>query len=114
MFNGFRWGGISVRGLIRTLLPDVWMVIAVMIIAYLAIGIVGPVAYTPEYEVNTIVAVYPDNKLSAADSSSERIDAAAAVNGMLGSSAMPRRMHSSTAGECLRIRPRPRPSRPAS
>ena len=87
MFNGFRWGGISVRGLIRTLLPDVWMVIAVMIIAYLAIGIVGPLAYTPEYEVNTIAAVYPDNTLSPADSSSERIDAASAVNGVLGSSA---------------------------
>ena len=87
MFNGFRWGGISVRGLIRTLLPDVWMVIAAMIITYLAIGIVGPLAYTPEYEVNTIAAVYPDNKLSAADSSSDRIDAAAAVNGVLGSSA---------------------------
>ena len=87
MFNGFRWGGISVRGLIRTLLPDVWMVIAAMIITYLAIGIVGPLAYTPEYEVNTIAAVYPDNKLSAADSSSDRIDAAAAANGVLGSSA---------------------------
>ena len=87
MFNGFRWGGISVRGLIRTLLPDVWMVIAVMIITYLAIGIVGPLAYTPEYAVNSIVAVYPNNTLSAADSSSDRIDTAATVNGVLGSSA---------------------------
>ena len=44
-------------------------------------------AYTPEYEVNTIAAVYPDNTLSPADSSSDRIDAAAAANGVLGSSA---------------------------
>lgn len=83
MFNDFRWGGISVRGLIRTLLPDVWMPVAMMIITYLAAGIVGDLTYSPEYEATAVVAVYPDNKLEFADSSADRMDTASAVNGLL-------------------------------
>ena len=80
MFNDFRWGGISVRGIIRTLLPDVWMVFAVMIITYLAIGLAAPLLYTPEYKAEAIVAVYPGGVHSPADSSGDRIDAAGAVS----------------------------------
>ena len=87
MFNDFRWGGISVRGFIRALLPDVWMVIAIMIITYLAIGVLGSLTYSPEYEASTIVAVYPDNILSPTDTSADRMDTAAAVNGVLSSKA---------------------------
>lgn len=83
MFNDFRWGGISVRGLIRTLLPDVWMSVAMMIITYLAVGAAGTLMYSPEYEVAGVVAVYPDDKMAAADSSADRMDTAATVSGVL-------------------------------
>lgn len=59
MTDGFLWGGINIRKFCRQFLKDSWMVIAVMIIIYLAIGIVDRLAYTPRYTSTAIAAVNP-------------------------------------------------------
>lgn len=80
MSNDFRWGGIGIKGLFKAILPDLWMVFAVMIIAYLGIGIAGNMRYTPSYTSSTVVAVYPFNKISTPEASSDSLETVGAVS----------------------------------
>ena len=80
MSNDLRWGGIGVKGLFKAILPDIWMVFAVMIIAYLGIGIAGNMRYTPSYTSSTVVAVYPFNKISTPEASSDSLETVGAVS----------------------------------
>lgn len=80
MLNDFHWGGINVKSLCKAVLSDLWMVIAVMVIAYFGIGIVGNMRYTPSYTSSTVVAAYPSNKMSTPESSSDSLDTVTALN----------------------------------
>ena len=59
MTDDFLWGGINIRKFCRLLLRNSWMVIAIMIIAYLGLGFVDKQTYTPRYSSTAVVAVYP-------------------------------------------------------
>ena len=62
------------------MISNVWMVFAVMIIAYIGLGIAGRVVYTPSYTSSTIVAVYPFNKMYTLEASSYALETVSAAN----------------------------------
>ena len=59
MTDDFLWGGINIRKFCRYFIGNIWMVIAVMIIAYLGLSFVDKHTYTPRYTSSAVVAVYP-------------------------------------------------------
>lgn len=63
MLNELHWGGINVKSLCKAVLLDIWMVFAVIVITYLGLGIFENMRYSPFYTSNTVVAVYPLNKM---------------------------------------------------
>ena len=80
MSNDLRWGGIGVKSLLKAVLSDIWTVFAVVVIAWLGIGIVGNMRYTPSYTSSTVVAVYPFNKISTPEASSDSLETVGAVS----------------------------------
>ena len=80
MSNEFHWGGISIKSLCKAVLPDIWMVFAVMVIAYLGLGIVENIRYTPSYTSSTVVAVYPLNRMYTPESSASALETVSSVN----------------------------------
>ena len=80
MLSELHWGGINVKGLCKTVLPDLWMVFAVMVIAFLGLGIAGNMLYTPSYTSSAIVAVYPFNTMETVEASSGDVDTVSALN----------------------------------
>ncbi len=80
MFNEFHWGGINGKGLCKAVISDIWMVFAVMVITYLGLGIVESMRYTPSYTSSMGVAVYPFNKMSTLESSSDALGTVSAAN----------------------------------
>ena len=85
MSNDFHWGGISVKGLCKAVLSDIWMVFAVMIIAYVGLGIAGNAMYTPSYTSSSYVAVYPFNHMYTLEASSNALATVSAANEVLNS-----------------------------
>ena len=80
MTKELHWGGINGKSLIKAILSDIWMVFAVMTITYLGLGIVGNMRYTPQYTSNTVVAVYPFNKMYTPEASGDALETVGAVN----------------------------------
>lgn len=80
MFNELHWGGINGKGLCKAVISDIWMVFAVMVITYLGLGIMESMRYTPSYTSSMAVAVYPFNKMSTLESSSDALGTVGAAN----------------------------------
>lgn len=80
MSNEVHWGGISIKGLLKAVVSDIWMVFAVMVITYLGLGIAGNMRYTPSYTSNAVVAVYPFNQMYTLEASSSELETVGAVN----------------------------------
>lgn len=80
MSNDLHWGGINIKSLCKAVLPDIWMAFAVMVIAYLGLGIVENIRYSPSYTSRTIVAVYPFNKMYTLEDSSNALETVSSVN----------------------------------
>ena len=80
MTNELHWGGINGKSLCKAILSDIWMVIAVMIITYLGLGIAAGMKDTPLYTSNSVVAVYPFNKMYTLENSSDALETVSAVN----------------------------------
>ena len=85
MSDELHWGGINIKSLLKAVIPDIWMVIAVMIITYLCLGAVGSIRNTPSYTSNAVVAVYPFNKMYTLEASSDALGTVSAVNEVLNS-----------------------------
>ena len=58
MTDDFLWGGINIRKFCMMVFNNFWMVIAVMITAYLGLGFVDQLTYTPSYTSTAVAAVY--------------------------------------------------------
>lgn len=80
MFNEFHWGGINFKGLCKYVLPNLWMTFAVIVIAYIGLGIAGNMTYTPSYTSSAVAAVYPSNTMKTIEASSDAVDAVSASN----------------------------------
>ena len=85
MSNEIHWGGINVKSLCKAILPDIWMVFAAMVIAFLGLGIAGNMRYTPSYTSNAVVAVYPFNQMYTLEASSSALETVSAINEVLNS-----------------------------
>ena len=85
MRDELHWGGINLKSLCKALVFNIWMVFAVMIITYIGLGIVGNMKYTPSYTSNTVVAVYPFNKMYTLEDTSGALQTVTAVNEVLNS-----------------------------
>ena len=85
MFNELHWGGINVKSLCKAVLRDIWMVFAVMVITYLGLGIAENIRYTPSYTSNTVVAVYPLNKMYTPEDSAGALETVSSVNELFNS-----------------------------
>ena len=59
MTDGFLWGGINIRKFRRFFIGNIWMVIAIMIIAYWGLDLVDKHTFTPRYTSAAVVSVYP-------------------------------------------------------
>ena len=80
MSSEFHWGGINGKSLCKAVLSDLWMVFAVMFIAYLGLGIAGSKMYTPSYTSSSVVAVYPFNQMYTLEASSNALATVSAAN----------------------------------
>ena len=80
MSNELHWGGINVKSLCKAIFPDIWMAFAVMVIAYLGLGIVENMRYTPSYTSSTVVAVYPLNRMYTPEDSAGALETVSSVN----------------------------------
>ena len=80
MSNEFRWGGINIKSLFKTIISDIWMVFAAMVITYLGLGIAGNMRNTPSYTSDAVVAVYPFNQMYTLEASSYALGTVSAVN----------------------------------
>ena len=80
MSNEFHWGGINVKGLCKTVVLNIWMVFAAMVITYLGLGIAGNIRNTPSYTSDAVVAVYPFNQMYTLEASSSALVSVSAVN----------------------------------
>lgn len=80
MSSDFRWGGINGKGLCKAIAADLWMVFAVMVIAYLGLGIAGRMKYTPSYTSGSAIAVYPFNRMDTLDAAAGALETVGAVN----------------------------------
>lgn len=80
MSNEMHWGGINVKRLCKTLIPDIWVILAVMVIVYAGLGIVGNMQYTPSFTSSAVVAAYPFNQMYTLETSSSALESVATVN----------------------------------
>ena len=80
MTNELHWGGINGKSLCKAVLSDLWMVVAVMIITYIGLGIAGNMKDIPLYTSNTVVAVYPFNKMYTPEESGNALETVSAMN----------------------------------
>ena len=85
MLNELHWGGINVKSLCKAVLADIWMVFAVVVIAYLGLGIFENMRYSPSYTSNTVVAVYPLNKMYTLEDSAGALETVSSVNELFNS-----------------------------
>lgn len=85
MSNELHWGGINSKSLCRAIAIDIWMVFAVIVIAYLGLGIADSVLNTPSYTASTVVAVYPFNKMYTPEASSGALETVSSVNSVFNS-----------------------------
>lgn len=85
MTDELHWGGINGKSLLRAVVSDIWMVLAVMIITYLLLGFAGSIRNTPSYTSNAVVAVYPFDKVYTLEASSDALGTVSAVNEVLNS-----------------------------
>ena len=85
MLNEIHWGGINLKSLCKAILSDIWMVFAVVVIAYLGIGIFENMRYSPSYTSNTVVAVYPLNKMYTPEESAGALETVSSVNELFNS-----------------------------
>ena len=66
--------------MLSDILPNLWMVFVVMVIAYIGLGIAGNITYTPSYTSSTVVAVYPLNEMNTIEASAQAVDTVSALN----------------------------------
>lgn len=85
MLNELHWGGINVKSLCKAVLLDIWMVFAVIVITYLGLGIFENMRYSPFYTSNTVVAVYPLNKMYTPEDSAGALETVSSVNELFNS-----------------------------
>ena len=85
MSNDMHWGGINGKSLCKAVISDIWMVFAVMVIAYLGIGMAGRMMYTPSYTSSSVVAVYPFNQIYTLETSSSALATVSAANEVINS-----------------------------
>lgn len=90
MTEGFFWGGFNIRKFCRQFFNDFWMVIVVMIIAYLGLGFVGQLTNTQSYTSTAIAAVSPFSSSyhhysleTASELASKSIDVDSVINSTL-------------------------------
>lgn len=85
MTDELHWGGINGKSLLKAVVSDIWMVLAVMIITYIGLGAAVSLRSTPAYTSNAVVAVYPFNRMYTLETSSEALGTVGAVNEVLNS-----------------------------
>ena len=85
MTDELHWGGINGKSLLKAVVSDIWMVLAVMIITYIGLGAAVSLRSTPAYTSSAVVAVYPFNKMYTVETSSEALGTVGAVNEVLNS-----------------------------
>lgn len=85
MSNELHWGGIHGKGFVKAVVPDIWMVFVLMAITYLGLGLAGAMKDTPSFISNSVVAVYPFNKMYTLEASSDALETVSAANEVLNS-----------------------------